>query len=506
MCGIAAFSLVPGSKVNARALGHALLTQIESRGSHASGFSFVDLNGDPGIYKQPKPGSQLSMAEMPRKVKSAILHTRYATQGLPSDNRNNHPVLSTDKSIALVHNGVISNDHLLRADLGMTLANSGEVDSAVIPNLIAQGGVKALAKLSGYAAIAWIDGTEGNGVIRIMRLKTSPVAFTHLSDGSFVMASTPQLLRAALEQANIEYGAVFELGDSKFISVYDGWIYDMVQAPAMSYNSQAYSRYSGATSGGHGTTPTTPRTTYTAPGAATKSAAAATPAVTTPASGPAGAVGSEVVGTGVSSHPTAVFPKNLNADGSPKSDDDIYKELEEWRQKRDKEDANTLAAVNKSLAAQRSAQEPGSTLEFVAPNVLSSDADWENYVTEMEAQEDENTEGESCSTLANRYLAGEGFYIVDDSGDMSHYPTLDDLEKRLAWIAKMGKTDQDLFQVNDNINWVNHILDLGSVDSEGSLDSWIDDMGGIDDFEMPAERNLQYIREGAGRLVSLKGA
>lgn len=501
MCGIAAFSLAPGSNINARALAHALLTQIEDRGSHASGFAYVDQAGNPGIYKQPKPGSQLSLGEMPRRIKSAILHTRYATQGLPSDNRNNHPVLSTDNRIALVHNGVISNDHQLREGLGIT-DKHGEVDSIVIPSLIAQGGVKDLSKLAGYAAIAWIDGTEGNGVIRIARLKTSPVAYTHLFDGSFVMASTPQLLRKALEQANLEYGAVFELDSSKLISVSEGWIYDMVASPQMTYNSYAYQKHGAATAGGHGATQT--RQTYTPP---TKSAAPAGNVVQPTAGTPTGPVGAEATKPA-----NAVFPENTRADGSPKSDDDIYAELEEWRKRRDDEDAKAAAIVSKAVERAKthgSEDSPLGALEFRSAEEFKDDAEWEEYVAGlMEDQrdfEEAGEQGDSCS-LASRYVAGEGFYVVDGEGDMSHYQTLDELELRLAWVAKFTKSDQDLFQVNDDINWCNHIVDMGTVDDDGNLDSWVDDMAGIDDYESPAIRNLQYIREGVGRLVSLKGA
>ena len=77
-------------------------------------------DGSTGFYKQPRPGSQLSLGELPRDARTVILHTRFATQGSTSDNRNNHPVISPEGNIALVHNGVISNDHLLRGDLGLT--------------------------------------------------------------------------------------------------------------------------------------------------------------------------------------------------------------------------------------------------------------------------------------------------------------------------------------------------------------------------------------------------
>jgi hypothetical protein len=222
---------------------------------------------------------------------------------------------------------------------------------------------------------------------------------------------------------------------------------------------------------------------------------------------PTGPVGAEATKPA-----NAVFPENTRADGSPKSDDDIYAELEEWRKRRDDEDAKAAAIVSKAVERAKthgSEDSPLGALEFRSAEEFKDDAEWEEYVAGlMEDQrdfEEAGEQGDSCS-LASRYVAGEGFYVVDGEGDMSHYQTLDELELRLAWVAKFTKSDQDLFQVNDDINWCNHIVDMGTVDDDGNLDSWVDDMAGIDDYESPAIRNLQYIREGVGRLVSLKGA
>ena len=76
LCGLAAFSIPSGVKRNARALAHSLLTQIESRGSHASGFAYVGADNSLGVYKSPIPGSQLPLHELPRNAKAVILHTR----------------------------------------------------------------------------------------------------------------------------------------------------------------------------------------------------------------------------------------------------------------------------------------------------------------------------------------------------------------------------------------------------------------------------------------------
>lgn len=448
MCGIAAFSVPLTSKLNARNLAHHLLSQIEKRGTHASGFAYIGADGSSGVYKNPKPGSQLSLAELPRDAKSVILHTRYATQGSVNDNRNNHPVMSTDNTIALVHNGVISNDHGLRPQLGIDQRH-GEVDSLVIPSLIQQQGVSSLSKLGGYAAIAWLD-TQEDGELHIARLKSSPVSYTHLIDGTFVMASTPELLGEAVEDAGLIGGGIFAMAETTMMSVIGGFIYEAGRSPSMTYDYGSYKRFSGATSGGHSST-----TTQTPP------------KVQTP-------------------------PKGSEDDASCELTIEKYKEdLDKWQEEQAKLD--------------RSSQ----PMAYFGSSGWDDDV-WSEYIEQLEARErdawpEEPSDDDEMGAVGSIY--GEGFYILDGEGDVSHHQVLEDLEARLRWHAKMSRSDYDLFgDVEDSINWVNHIMDIGHVDEAGRLISWVDDSGEVDEFESPAVRNLQYIREGVGLLATLKGA
>lgn len=460
MCGIAALSIPMDARVNARELTHALLTSIESRGTHASGFAYYGADGAFGYYKNPKPGSQLSLAELPRDAKTVIIHTRYATQGDRMDNRNNHPVMSTDNTIALVHNGVISNDNQLRSSLGITAEAHGEVDSLVIPSLIAQRGVEALSELAGYAAIAWLDGDE-EGQLHIARLESSPVAYTHLFDGTFVMASTEHLLEDALLSIGYGYGGIFPLAEGRMIEVNGGMITEHEKAPRMSYDSWSYNRYSSATAGGHGSgTTTTPAQRHT------------------------------------------VTPIRGSEDTSPAEEDSCeltvehyYSDLEEWRKRQAERDLR-----NQKAALSRPMVDFGDDEAEPTPDVDELDDDeWDDLIARLEREEEENA--------VSAYVAGEGFYIIDFDGGITHHPALEDLEARLRWLSKMRRTDQDIFSgVEDELNWVNHIMDVGAVTSGGELESWVDDTADIDNYESPAVRNLQYLREGAGLLGTLKGA
>lgn len=485
MCGIAAFSVPDGANVNARELAHSLLTQIENRGTHASGFAWYGADGSSGFYKQPKPGSQLSLGELPRDAKTVILHTRYATQGSKYDNRNNHPVLSTENNIALVHNGVISNDYNLRGPLGITQEH-GEVDSLVIPSIIEQHGVAGLSRLGGYAAIAWLDNRE-NGELHIARLKSSPVAYTHLPNGTFVMASTAPLLELALLNIGQTYGGVFDLAEGKMIDVVGGFIMEHESAPRMTYDYNAYRRHSSATAGGHGATGTATASPTRATGYGTSDdGTTKPPATVTPIRG---------------TEDTKKAPMRILPPPAATSDEDgescentigaYYEDLEKWREqqgKTDIENQEKAVVFAEDLDWDYSDVNPEPDFDPVSEN-------WDGIVARLEQEE------------AEYQFNSEGFYIVDQDGGMEHFPTLEDLEGRLRWYAKMSRTDQDLFPgADDNINWVNHIMDIGSVTNSLVLESWVEDTSDIDNYESAAVRNLQYIREGSGYLAQLKGA
>lgn len=488
-------------------MAHSLLKQIEKRGTHAAGFAYVNRDGSAGVYKQAKPGSQLALAELPRKSDTVVLHTRYATQGPASNNINNHPVVSPDLNVALVHNGVISNDDIVRVKLermGVDVSQLAEVDSTVIPALVEKSGIEDLDMLAGYAAISWVDQRDP-GVLNLARLKTSPVAYTHLRDGSFVFASTETLLEMALIELSLDYGAIFTMDEKKYMVIQDGFIFDMVPTKAMTYDSYSWQRYGNATAGGHGKTPTgvtTPKSSY--PG--TTPPRTIVPNVTTDI-----AKGSEdkpkIVGSSFG---------EVEDDGDlAESVDKYLDDLAHWRAKRALEDQK-IAGKALVVTGEQQRSMAMDESDDVDPN-WDIDKAWETVQNRWLEQEDDEDDDKdpaefgqdhmSCSVMSEDVTPrGEGFYILDNDGNIHHAGDLEDLENRLAWYANITKSDQDLFHVDKAINWINHIMDVGSIEADGELVSWVDDTASIDDHESPAVYSLNYIREGASSLSSLKGA
>lgn len=251
MCGIAGFSLSPDSKVKVRKLANSLLTSIEDRGYMASGYAYQS-GSDMGYYKQAVTGSQLSLKRLPKNARHVILHTRLATHGSTSDNRNNHPVMSPSENIALVHNGVIYNHQQVRRKIDGDLP---DVDTSVIPAVIEQLGIDSLDELDGDAAIAWFDRKQHN-TLHLARYQHSPLVMCQIEDGSFIFASTEKLLWQTLVELDLMPTWMETAKELEYFTIRDGVVLSSSKLPAPKFADSRYdySYYRHQTSGAKGST------------------------------------------------------------------------------------------------------------------------------------------------------------------------------------------------------------------------------------------------------------
>ncbi|MBP6813212.1 MAG: class II glutamine amidotransferase, partial [Saprospiraceae bacterium] len=132
MCGIVAYI----GKKEAYPILIKGLQRLEYRGYDSSGVAL--LNGSINVLKKKGKVSELAnyASERPHEGTLGIAHTRWATHGAP-DNINAHPHLSGDKTLALVHNGIIENYAPLKAALeqdGHVFLS--ETDTEVLTHLI----------------------------------------------------------------------------------------------------------------------------------------------------------------------------------------------------------------------------------------------------------------------------------------------------------------------------------------------------------------------------------
>ena len=264
MCGIGGFSLSKNSRISPRSLSNALLTELDNRGNQASGFAYQSKT-ESGVFKKDVAGARLNLKRMPKNAKDVILHTRYATHGTIKDMANNHPIQSPDKTINLVHNGVIYNHTVVRKSLDAKLP---EVDTSVIPAILQQFNrdTDKFSMLEGDAAVAWLDDSN-RGKLRLARISHSPLVICQLKDGSFVFASTEAILRKALNSLGLEIDFIAQVAERKLLTVKNGRLDEMTDLPEMDMafadtTSWNYASYRDMTSGGHGQTakqePTTP--------------------------------------------------------------------------------------------------------------------------------------------------------------------------------------------------------------------------------------------------------
>jgi glucosamine 6-phosphate synthetase-like amidotransferase/phosphosugar isomerase protein len=222
MCGIAGFNLNAKEEINARQLSANLLMQIVKRGRHATGMAWL---GEDPIFKVAKAPVSAEkflnrLDNMSVDTKNAILHTRFATKGSPLVNANNHPIIAG--KIVGVHNGHLSNDDAVFEYLEVD--RKGQVDSEAafaLLNASKHHPTDVLDSLSGNAALAWLD-TRNRETLQLARLTGSPLAVGQTGKGSFVFASTLDMLIEAVWETGLKLSWADEIAEDTFLKVKNG--------------------------------------------------------------------------------------------------------------------------------------------------------------------------------------------------------------------------------------------------------------------------------------------
>ena len=204
MCGIVA---LVGSQQAASQLLDGL-GQLEYRGYDSAGIATGDA---PGQFSCLKAKGKLVNLKARVDAEGApgrcgIGHTRWATHGKPEE-RNAHPHLSQDGSVAVVQNGIIENHRNLREALeSRGVVFQSETDTEVIPHLVAEELQRCLA--AGEPATAAL-------------LLQAVQAVLFLLEGAYALAVIWDQLPGALVVARKAAPLLIGLGEGEFLCASD---------------------------------------------------------------------------------------------------------------------------------------------------------------------------------------------------------------------------------------------------------------------------------------------
>lgn len=183
-----------------------LSKECEIRGTDATGFAF-NTREHLTIYKRPLAAHKLRI-HLKEDANIIMGHTRMATQGDKSDNRNNHPFSGKigGMEFALAHNGVLQNDFRLRTEMSLPptpiktdsyiavqiLENSENLNSHTI--------VEMAEKILGSFVFTILDDKENMYFVK----GDNPLALYHYENyGFYVYASTKEILDRALTKLGL---------------------------------------------------------------------------------------------------------------------------------------------------------------------------------------------------------------------------------------------------------------------------------------------------------------
>lgn len=134
MCGL--FGFYGDEEIDVEKLKQVAV-ETESRGPHAFGFAWIaKQTGRLRAFKSVgRISEQLDTLDQVAGTKMLVGHTRWATQGDPSDNSNNHPH-RIGRTGWMVHNGRVPEYEAIIDQWGLSDVLRSECDSEVLAHLI----------------------------------------------------------------------------------------------------------------------------------------------------------------------------------------------------------------------------------------------------------------------------------------------------------------------------------------------------------------------------------
>ena len=203
------------------------LSKLEYRGYDSAG---IAINTGDELEIRKFKGKLAVLAEdlekNPVEGNLGIGHTRWATHGEPSD-VNSHPHFNTDKTIAVVHNGIIENYSDIREELSKEgVEFLSKTDTEVIPHLVSkyyEGNLleavfKAEERLRGAYALGVVSKDCNDELVAVR--KDSPLVVGVGEDEYFIASDIPALLKYTREVYFLENGETVHIKGNS-ITIYN---------------------------------------------------------------------------------------------------------------------------------------------------------------------------------------------------------------------------------------------------------------------------------------------
>ena len=215
MCGIVGY-VGPRDVVGVLLDG---LRRLEYRGYDSAGVAVVNDHQVLGSKRVGKLGNlEEVLRQHPLHGSVGIGHTRWATHGRPSDT-NAHPHLDCNHRIAVIHNGIIENHALLRAELiakGHKFAS--ETDTEVIAHLLEDffhgdlvAAVRETLKVVKGAYALGVLSADSPDRLVFARNGASPLIIGLGEGETFVASDIPALLNYTRNELIVQEGEVVEV-------------------------------------------------------------------------------------------------------------------------------------------------------------------------------------------------------------------------------------------------------------------------------------------------------
>lgn len=224
MCGIIGYV---GDEQRAMEVILDGLSKLEYRGYDSAGLAIIE-NGK--IFIEKKNGKLENLRNaLKGKEESAYVgigHTRWATHGNPTD-ENSHPHFSSDRKVAVVHNGIIENYLELKEELTKEgYVFTSQTDSEVVAHLFSKhydGDMlstlrKVTERIRGSYALGIIERENPDRLVCVR--KESPLIIGLGKGKNFIASDVPAILKYTREVIFLD-NSEMAIVEKDRVSVYD---------------------------------------------------------------------------------------------------------------------------------------------------------------------------------------------------------------------------------------------------------------------------------------------